>query len=125
MAAPSLQMVQTLIEAGATPASAARAAEVLARGGSYDDARLEIVLVDELGADEDSDRDEVFLPEMLISRDYGGGGNRTRVTCQADSPLSSENASGSSDDEPSPPLVTPLRSLPSVELASPSRSAEA
>ena len=47
-----------------------------------------------------------FPTESAISRENGGGGNRTRVTCPADSPLSSENAVGSDDEPPREPLVT-------------------
>jgi hypothetical protein len=61
------RIIQLLVDAGATPVSAARAAYVLVNGGSVADAEAEIVMA------------EVFRPEMLISRVNGGGGNRTRV----------------------------------------------
>jgi hypothetical protein len=109
-ARPLVEMARVLVEAGATELSAVRAAIVLAQGGSYEDAAAELVLADEVRTTIPIDG-EVFHPEMLICRYYGGGGNRTRVTCPTDSPLSSGNTSGSSDDEPSPPLVA-LRVLP-------------
>lgn len=47
-----------------------------------------------------------FPTEIAICRDYGGGGNRTRVTCPTENALSSENAPAPSDDADPRPLVT-------------------
>ncbi len=62
-------IVQILVEAGATPAQAARAAVVLDARGTVAEALAAMEIVPS----------EVFRPESLICRVYGGGGNRTRV----------------------------------------------
>ena len=90
-------IVKILVDAGASPAEAARAAVVLDAGGSVAEA-LEVMGPADVFLPE-------FRPEMLICREDGGGGNRTRVTCPADSPLSSASSLAPSDDEPRPQLV--------------------
>ncbi len=94
---PELVLARILVEAGATPAQAARGAVVLAAGGTVAEALAAMEIAPS----------ETFPPESLICRVYGGGGNRTRVTCPTENPLSSENALASGDDKPRPPLVTP------------------
>jgi len=75
-----LQMARILVSAGATHASAARATVMLRNGATIDQAREACEFATEAARfDAELLFAELFQSEIAISRENGGGGNRTRV----------------------------------------------
>ena len=115
-----IESVRILVDAGATPLGAVRAAAVLKAGGSYEDAYTEVLRWEGSGTLEDELLD--LLSTMLSSEDERRlpESNRWKVPDHTAQPCGSED-----DDRPRPQLVTPLRPLLGVEFASTAARAEA